>query len=143
MGAGTRRTVVGFLGGAVAVIVAGWYDAVVVPALQVSPDPNLEGSLSANGVAVAAGYIAVAAGIVIMAVLARRAHSPSLDLVFAVGGASAAVVGSMIWAPRPEITGAPPVDALAVLGFALLLIGLADLRGALRVGPRPSGANAK
>ena len=61
MAADTRRTVVALLAGAVAVIVAGWYDAYVVPNLRSGPDPDLGGALGANAVAVGAGYVAVAA----------------------------------------------------------------------------------
>ena len=133
-----RRTVMALLGGAVAVIVAGWYDAYVVPTMQGSPDPNLGGALGANAVAVGAGYVAVAASVLILALLVRSAHSRSVDAVFVVSGASMAVIGPLIWAPAADIRGAPPVDGLAVLGFAMLLIGLGDVRGALWVRPRPS-----
>jgi len=138
--ADTRRTVVALLGGAVAVIVAGWYDAYVVPNLQSGPDPNLGGALGANAVAVGSGYLVVAASILILALLVRRTHSRLVDVVYAIGGAGTAVVGPLIWAPALDITGAPPVNALAVLGLGLLLIGLGDLRGALWVRPRPSAA---
>ncbi len=141
MAAETRRTLVALVGGALAVIVAGWYDSYVVPNLQGTPDPNAVGGLGANAVAVAAGYVAVAASVLILALLARRAHSRLVDAVFVVGGASMAVVGPLLWAPALNVTGAPPVDALAAIGFAMLVIGLGDLRGALWVRPRPS-ANA-
>ena len=140
MAADTRRTVVALVGGAVAVIVAGWYDAYVVPNLRSGPDPNLGGALGANAVAVGAGYVAVAASIVILALLVRRTHSRTVDVVYVVAGAGMAVVGPMTWAPAADITGAPPLNALAVLGLALLLIGLGDLRGALWVRPRLSSA---
>ncbi|HEY7941071.1 MAG TPA: hypothetical protein VID25_03925 [Candidatus Limnocylindrales bacterium] len=140
MAADTRRTVVALVGGVLAVIVAGWYDAYVVPNLHSGPDPDLGGVIGSNTVAVGAGYVAVAASILILALLVRRAHRRSVDVVYAVGGAGMAVVGPLIWAPALDITGAPPVNALAILGLAMLLIGLGDMRGALWVRPRPSAA---
>lgn len=138
MAADTRRTVVALLAGAVAVIVAGWYDAYVVPNLRSGPDADLGGALGANAVAVGAGYVAVAAGVLILALLARRVHSRKVDVIYALGGAIVAVVGSVLWTPRLDVIGAPPVNTLFVLGVALLLIGLGDLRGVLWVRPRPS-----
>jgi hypothetical protein len=140
MGAGTRRTVVAFLGGAVSVIVAGWYDAVVLPTLQVSPDSNLGGGLGENALAVGTGYVALAAGILILALLTRGAHSRSVDVFDAVGGASIVLVGMLLWPSGLAVTDAPAAIAIGVLGWALLLIGLGDLRGALWVRPRPSRA---
>ena len=138
MAAHTRRTLVTLVGGAVAVIVAGWYDTYVVPNLKSGPVADLGGAFGSNTVAVGAGYVAVAASVLILALLVRRTHNRSVDVVYAVGGAAMAVVGPVTWAPAPNIAGVPPLNALAVLGFALLLIGVGDLRGALWV--RPDGS---
>jgi hypothetical protein len=141
MAAYTRRTVALF-GGAVAVIVAGWYDAYVVPNLKSGPVADLGGAFGSNTVAVGAGYVAVAASVLILALLVRRAHSRSVDVVYAVGGAIVAVLGSVLWTPDLSVSGAPPLNTLFVLGVALLLMGLGDLRGALWVRPRTSPSAA-
>lgn len=140
MAADARRTVVALLGGGVAVVAAGWYDAYVVPTLQPGPDPALSGTLGANALPVGSGYFAVAACVLILALLARRAHSRSVDVVYVVGGASTAAIGNLAWTPGRDIMGAPPVNALAVLGVALLLVGLGDLRGTLWGRSAPSAA---
>ena len=122
-----RRTVVALLGGAAMLVAAAWYDADVAPTLQQAQgatfDPNQPGISLPMGL----GYITVAVGVMLLALLARRADSRPVDVAYALAGAFCAVLEAILWAGVGGVFGAPPVDPLAVLGVAMCFIGLSDL----------------
>jgi len=121
--------------------VAAWYDAAVMPTLQADGatfDPNQ----AAISLPVGLGYITLAAGVILVALLAHWADSRFVDVAYALAGALVAVLGTIAWSGVVGVVGVPPVDALAVIGVALCFIGLSDLglrrrraAGAARVFP--------
>jgi FtsH-binding integral membrane protein len=122
-----RRTVLALLGGAVVLAVAAWYDTAVGSTLQQGQSGAFDPNRPDISVPLGLGYVALAAGVVIVALLARWANSRSVDLAYAVVGAGCAVLGVILWGGAVYVSGAPPVDALAVLGVALCFVGLSDL----------------
>ncbi len=123
-----RRTVVALLGAAAMLVVAAWYDAAVVPTLQTQGarfDPQ---QMPAISLPVGLGYVVVAAGVVLLALLARWAGSRPVDFAYALAGVVSAVVATISWVGVVGVMGARPVDALLVLGAAMCFIGLNDLR---------------
>lgn len=122
-----RRTVVALVGGAVVLAVGAWYDAVVGPTLRqpqgAAFDPNQPGV----SVPVGLGYIAMAAGVVLVALLVRWADSRPVDVTYGIVGAACAVLGAILWSGGAYVQGAPPVSATAVVSVAMWFVGLSDL----------------
>ena len=122
-----RRTVVALMGGAVVLAVGAWYDAAVGPTLRQPQGTTFDPNQPAISVPVGLGYIAMAAGVVLVALLARWADSRPVDVTYAIAGVTCVVIGNIIWGGMVGVSGAPPAAALAVLGAALCFVGLSDL----------------
>ena len=70
-----RRTVVALMGGAFVLTLGAWYDAAVGPTLRQPQGATFDPNQPAISVPVGLGYIAMAAGVVLVALLTRWADS--------------------------------------------------------------------
>lgn len=151
-----QRTVAAVLGAAVVLLVAGWFDTVLMAAVQRTEAATFDITQTATVLPV--GYVLIAAAVLAVLVLARRADSRLVDLVYAVAGGFLTLLFTRVWTLAATINGAPPVlpdplasfidqayttaetgplDAVAIIGAAMLVVGLTDLGLALRRRPSP------
>ena len=135
----TRRSFVALVGAAALLVVAAWYVNDVMPAVQPAYGAPPDVDRLAASLPVGLGYIAISAGVLVVALVARWADSRLVDIAYAIGGVCFAVLATVAWAGAVSVFGAPSVNALAILGIALLLIGLTDLGSARRRRPAPNG----
>jgi len=122
-----RRTVPALLGAVALLVAAAWYDADVAPTLRQAQALPFDQRQAEISVPVGLGYITAAAGVLLVALLVRWADSRRVDILYALAGASCAVLGSILWTPAGASYGTPPVEAVTAGGVALCLVGLGDL----------------
>jgi hypothetical protein len=149
-----QRTVVAVLGTALVLLVAGWFDNVLMAAVRRTEGTTFDITQTASALPV--GYMLIAAGTLAILVLARRADSRLVDVVYVVVGGFLTLLFTLVWTLAASINGAPPVlpdplasfigqayttaetgplNAVAIIGAAMLVVGIADLGLALRRRP--------
>ena len=151
-----QRTVVAILGAAIVLVVAAWYDTNVLASVIRTQGSTFD--LTQTKFALPAGYLIVATGVLSVALLTRRADSRLVDVVYVAAGGFLTLLFTLVWTLAATINGAPPVlpdplaslmdqayttaetgtlNAVAIIGAAMLVVGLADLGIALRRRPSP------
>ena len=144
------------LGAAIVLLVAGWFDTVLMAAVRRTEGATFD--ITQTAAALPVGYVLIAAGMLAIVVLGRRADSRLVDVVYAVAGGFLTLLFTLVWTLAATINGAPPVlpdplasfigqayttaetgplNAVAIIGAAMLVVGLADLGLALRRRPAP------
>jgi len=142
------------LGAAIVLVVAGWYDTVLLHSVLVTGGNTFD--VTQTAFALPAGYLIVAAGAFSVALLARWADSRLVDIGYVLVGAFFAFLFTLVWTVGVSKNGAPPVlpdpiasflsqsftatesgtlNTVALIGTAMLLVGIADLGLALRRQP--------
>ena len=154
---GRSVRVLGALVGAAAVlVVAWWYDTAVMPAVQRAQAASFD--MTQLAAALPVGYLLIAAGTLGIALLARWASSRLVEVVYVVVGTFWAFLFTVVWTVAAGENGAPPVlpdplasalgqmyaaaetgplNAVALIGAAMLLIGAGRLALSLRHRPVP------
>jgi len=156
MARGRQRTVAAVLGAALVLLVAGWFDNILMAAVRQTEATTFDITQTATVLPI--GYVLIAAAVLAVLVLARRADSRLVDVAYAVAGGFLTVLFTLVWTLAATINGAPPVlpdplasfidqaytttetgplNAVAIIGAAMLVVGLADLGLALRRRPSP------
>ena len=151
-----QRTVVAVLGTALVLLVAAWFDNVLMAAVRQTEGTTFD--ITQTAAALPVGYVLIAAGTLAILVLARRADSRLVDVAYVVAGGFLTFLFTLVWTLAATINGAPPVlpdpiasfideafttaetgplNAVAIIGAAMLVVGLADLGLALRRRPTP------
>jgi hypothetical protein len=162
-----QRTVAAILGAALVLVVAWWFDTDLLAAVLRTGGNTFD--VTQTAFALPAGYLTVAAGVFSVALLARWADSRLVDVGYALVGAFFAFLFTLVWTVAVSKNGAPPVlpdplasflgqtltatetgtlNAVALIGAAMLVVGIADLGLALRrrptreamVAPAPNAA---
>lgn len=160
MGGRMGRTVVALLGAGAVLVVIGWFDTDVVRAVQRTQATTFD--MTQSAIALPVGYLAIAGGILLIGLFARWADSRLVDVVYALGGAVLAFLFTLVWTVAVSVNGAPavlpdplpswvgnlwttaengPLDAVAIVGAGMFLIGVSSLILALRA-RRPSAATS-
>lgn len=148
------RSVVAILGAVGMLMAAAWYDTNVLAAVIRTQGTTFD--VTQTAIALPAGFILVAVGVFGVALLARGADSRVVDVVYALIGAFFAFLFTLMWTVAASVNDAPPVlpdplpsfigqtytatengtlNAVAVIGAAMLVVGLANLGRALRRRP--------
>jgi len=162
MSTSLRRTVGALLGAAAVLVVAGWYDTVVLHSILVTGGNSFD--MTQTAVALPVGYLLIAAGLLGIALLARWADSRLVDLAYLLVGAFFAFLFTLVWTVAVSVNGAPPVlpdplpsflgqtltttesgtlNAVAIIGAAMLLVGASRLVLSLRHRPARGTASAR
>jgi hypothetical protein len=122
---------------------AGWFDGTVLRNLQRDVGRTFE--LEPALVIATLGHLAVAAGILVLAVLAWHSRSVAVGIAYLVAGSTAAFLAPINWHLAAQVNNAPavmpepasrfvsmiftwqdgPLAAVATIGAGMLLIGLA------------------
>ncbi len=147
----STRKLGSLVAGGVILALAGWLDSQVLAGLLRTANQNFD-PLPFTWVT-SFGFILVAGAVLAVALLARWAHSPVVGLVYALVGGLVVFVGPLIWLGADGVNGAPPflpdplggilnniylygeqgpLNAAAIVGGAMLLVGLASIGSALR-----------
>jgi hypothetical protein len=157
----STRKLVALLGAAAVLVIADWVDTVMVTGIRLSSGQTFD--VSQMEWALPFGYLTVAAGGLAIVLLARWAQSVLVGLVYALVGAFFAFLFPIIWLWAAGVNGATPVlpgpivtfltdvyinteqgslNAVAIIGAGMLLVGLASIGYALRnrASPAPGGA---
>ena len=151
-----QRTVAAVLGAVLVLLVAGWFDNILMAEVRQREAATFDITQTATVLPI--GYVLIAAAVLAVLVLARRADSRLVDVAYAVAGGFLTVLFTLVWTLAATINGAPPVlpdplasfidqayttaetgplNAVAIIGAAMLVVGLADLGLALRRRPSP------
>jgi hypothetical protein len=146
----TRKLVSLVAAGAILVL-ARWLDTVVLGGIRQTANSTFD-VLPASW-AFSFGYLLVAGAVLMVAMLGRWARSSVVGVVYALVGALLVFVGPLIWLGAAGLNGAPPflpgplatlvdkiylsgeqgaLNAVAIIGAAMLLVGLASIGSALR-----------
>ena len=160
MSPGWARKLVTLAGAGLVLVVVGWLDTVVMVGIQ--RDSQTTFDISQIVWALPLGYLAVAAALLVVGLLARWVNSAFVGLVYALVGAFLTFMFPIEWQLAAEINGAAPLlpgplasfvneaylrteqgplNAVAIVGAGMLLVGLASIGLALRHG-RPVSASA-
>jgi hypothetical protein len=145
------RKLVSLVAAGVIVVCAGWFDTVVLVGLQhrasqlFDPLPYVW--------ATSLGFVVLAGAVLAVTLLARWAHSGVVGLVYVLVGGLLVFVGPLIWLGADGLNSAPPflpgplatmvddiylygeqgaLNAVAIIGATMLLVGLASVGSALR-----------
>ena len=145
------RKFVAFVGAAVILVVVGWLDAVVIVAIQRRSAQSFD--VTGIGWALPFGYLILAGAILAIALLGRWAASVLVGVAYAIVGAFLTFLFPITWFLAAGVNGATPVlpepiatfisniyfnveqgplNAIAILGATLLLVGLATIGQAVR-----------
>jgi hypothetical protein len=148
------RMVVALLGAAAVLIAAWWFDTDVMQAVLQAEDSTFD--VTQTAVALPVGYLMIAAGVLVVALLGRWADSRLVALIYALTGAFFAFLFTLVWAlasgkneaapilPQPlaaflgnvwTSTESGQLHAVPVLGAAMFLVGAASLTVSLRRRP--------
>jgi hypothetical protein len=154
------RTVVALGGGAATIAIAGWLDREVIAGVQRNSAAASDVTLAA--VAFSLGYLMIAAGVLLIVVLARRATYPVVGVLYVLGGAFLTFLFPVTWfltakGSSPALLTGPladflvtvwmkteqsPLNAAAILGADMLLVGLVTIGSSIRERGRSSRAVA-
>ena len=147
---------VAILGAAIVLVVAAWYDT--DPDGSGHADQGSTFDVTQTKFALPVGYLIVATGVLIVALVTRRADSRLVDVVYVAVGGFLTLLFTLVWTLAATINGAPPVlpdplaslmdqayttaetgtlNAVAIIGAAMLVVGLADLGIALPAQDHP------
>lgn len=145
------RKLVALLGAAAVLGIAGWVDTVVILGIQRSSAQTFD--VSQIAWALPFGYLTIAAAVLVIGLLARWAQSGLVGLVYALVGAFLAFLFPILWLWAAGVNGATPflpepiatfitevysnleqgpLNAVAIIGAGMLLVGLATIGHALR-----------
>jgi hypothetical protein len=147
----STRKLVALLGAAVVLVIAGWVDTVVMVGIHRTSSATFD--IIQIAWAVPFGYLTIAAAILVIGLLARWARSVLVGLAYALIGAFLAFLFPINWLWTAETNGAPPIlpapvatfvnevyshaeqgplNAVAIIGAGMLLVGLASIGYELR-----------
>lgn len=132
-------------------VVAGWYDTTLMASVQRTEAATFD--ITQTTIALPVGYLLIAAGVLVISLLARWADSRLVDVVYLVVGAFLTLLFSFVWTLAASVNGAPPVlpdplasfisqayttteigplNAVAIIGAGLLLVGVTSMVQVLR-----------
>jgi hypothetical protein len=143
------RTVVALGGGAATIAIAGWLDREVI---GVQRGATAAFDVTTTAVVFSLGYVIIAAGVLLIVVLARRATYPVVGVLYVLGGAFLTFLFPVTWfltakGNSPAILTGPladfllrfwmkteqsPLNAVAILGAVMLLVGLVTIGSGIR-----------
>jgi hypothetical protein len=160
MAPGWARKLVALVAAGVVLLIVGWLDTVVLVGIQRRSEETFD--ISQVAWALPLGYLAVAAALLAIGLLARWVNSAFVGLAYALVGAfltflfpiewqwAAAINGAAPFLPGPIAsfvneaylrTEQGPLNAVAIIGAGMLLVGLANIGLALRR-ERPAAGDA-
>lgn len=147
----STRNVIAIVGAGLVLGLVGWLDTVVVEGIRQRSSQTFD--ITGIAWALPFGYLAIAGGGAAIVLLARWAQSVTVGLVYALGGAFLVFLFPILWFWAASVNGAAPLlpgpiatfvnevyahaesgplNAVAILGAAMLLAGLATIGSALR-----------
>lgn len=147
----TIRTLVALLGGAAILVVVAWLDTDVMRGIQQREAGTFD--ITEMVWALPLGGLVIAGGILALGLLARWAGSLLVGLAYLVVGAFFAFFVTLVWTVAAQVNGAPPMlpepivnslgevyrqaesgplNAVAIVGAGMLLIGLYTIGLVLR-----------
>jgi len=150
----SARKLVALVGAGVVLLVCGWLDAVVI--VGISRRANETFDPSGIAWALSFGYLVVAGAVLVVALLARWARSAVVGVVYVLVGVFFVFLPPINWLWAATINGASPIlpdplltlvntayvdaeqgplNAVAIIGAAMLLVGGLSVAGVLRTRP--------
>ena len=146
----SMRKVVAIAAAAAIIGIAGWLDSVWLMGNQRTSQATFD--VSQLFWSQASAYLLVAGAVLLIGLLARWARSATVGLVYALVGAFLAFLSPIVWTWAASINGADPilpapivsfvsfvypveqgpVNAVAIIGAAMLLVGIASIISAIR-----------
>ncbi len=144
------RKVVAIAAAAAIIGIAGWLDSVVLVGIQRTAEATFDPTQLTWSQASA--YLLAAGAVLLIGLLARWAGSATVGLVYALVGAFLAFLSPIVWTWSASINGADPilpgpiasfvnfvypveqgpVNAVAIIAAAMLLVGIASILAAMR-----------
>ena len=135
-------------------LAAWWFDTDVMQAVLQAEQSTFD--MTRSAIALPAGYLMIATGVLVVALLARWADSRLVALAYAVAGAFLVFLVTLVWTLASGNNGAGPIlpeplasflgnawtstesgqlHAVPVLGAAMFLVGAASLAVSMRRRP--------